>query len=68
MEALNAALDGPAAEPGTLGACHVAPDALQGIKRQQTNPARWKGQAWGEFAGALRSLGVELGEIGRAHV
>jgi len=27
----------PLVEPGTVGPCPVAPDALQGIKRQQTN-------------------------------
>jgi len=51
-----------AVEPGTLGPCPVAPDALQGIKRQQTNPARWSGAAWNEFSGALRAAGIELSE------
>jgi len=37
---------------GTFGHCPVAPDALQGIKRQQTNPARWNGARWNEFAAA----------------
>jgi len=49
-------------EPGTLGPCPVAPDSLQGIKRQQTNPARWSGPNWEEFAAALRAQGVELRE------
>jgi len=49
-------------EPGTVGPCPVAPDALQGIKRQQTNPARWNGAGWQEFVVALRAAGVELAE------
>ena len=49
-------------EPGTVGPCHVAPDALQGIRRQQTNPARWNGANWAEFAAALRAQGVDLKE------
>ena len=52
----------PAVEPGTVGTCPVAPDALQGIKRQQTNPARWNGPNWDEFAAALRQQGIELRE------
>ena len=31
---------------GTFGHCPVGPDALLGIKRQQTNPARWNGAHW----------------------
>jgi FAD/FMN-containing dehydrogenase len=53
-------------EPGTVGPCHVAPDALQGIKRQQTNPARWNGPNWPEFAAALRQQGIELRETAAA--
>jgi hypothetical protein len=49
-------------EPGTVGPCPVAPDALQGIKRQQTNPARWNGTGWPEFVAALRTVGVEVVE------
>ena len=52
----------PASEPGTLGICPVAPDALQGIKRQQTNPSRWNGQGWQEFAAAIRDSSIELRE------
>ena len=52
----------PSVEPGTVGPCPVAPDALQGIKRQQTNPARWNGAGWPVFAAALRAGGVELAE------
>ena len=40
----------------------MAPDALQGIKRQQTNPARWRGEAWNEFADAARAAGIDLSE------
>ena len=50
----------PVVEPGTVGPCPVAPDALRGIKRQQTNPARWTGPGWEEFSIALRARGVEL--------
>ena len=49
-----------AVEPGTLGPCPVAPDALQGIKRQQTNPGRWRGEGWDAFAENLRGAGIEL--------
>ncbi len=52
----------PAVEPGTLGPCPVGSDALQGIKRQQTNPSRWKGQGWQDFAAAIRTAGTELRE------
>jgi FAD/FMN-containing dehydrogenase len=45
---------------GTFGHCPVAPDALQGIKRQQTNPARWNGVRWNEFAAAVRAQDVDL--------
>ncbi len=62
MERLSALLEVPEVTPGTVGPCPVAPDALQGIKRQQTNPARWRGDGWEAFAGALRSLGIELSE------
>ena len=40
----------------------MAPDSLQGIKRQQTNPARWSGAGWQAFVADLRAGGVELGE------
>ncbi len=49
-------------EPGSVGPCPVAPDALQGIKRQQTNPARWNGAGWTDFVADLRAAGVELAE------
>ena len=47
---------------GAPGACPVAPDALQGIKRQQTNPSRWSGENWSEFAAAAGVRGIELSE------
>jgi FAD/FMN-containing dehydrogenase len=63
----DARLHIPAVEPGTLGPCPVAPDALIGIKRQQTNPARWRDPQpasvrWREFAVDLRMRGVEMSE------
>ena len=42
------------------GYCPVGPDSLTQIKRQQTNPARWNGAHWPDFAAALRGAGVEL--------
>src|SRR5258706_8510015 len=45
---------------GTFGQCPVGPDALLGIRRQQTNPARWHGGNWQEFSAALKAQGVEL--------
>ncbi len=45
---------------GTFGRCPVAPDALRGIKRQQTNPSRWDGAGWAEFAAALIARKVDL--------
>jgi hypothetical protein len=56
------ALKIPPVEPGTVGPCPVAPDALQGIVRQQTNAARWNGAGWGEFVADLGAAGVALGE------
>jgi len=53
-------LDIPVIEPGTILPDHVAPDALQGIRRQQTNPKRWDGAGWAEFADSLRSAGMEV--------
>ena len=39
---------------------HVAPDSLEGIRRQQTNAARWGGASWPAFREALRGAGIEL--------
>ena len=44
----------------TPGSCPVGPDSLTAIPRRQTNPARWHGTGWTEFADALRAAGVEL--------
>jgi len=48
------------ASSGTFGACPVGPDALQGIKRQRTNPARWQGDNWNAFVAALTAEEVEV--------
>jgi len=40
----------------------VATDALQGIPRQQSNPARWQGEQWGLFVEALQKEHVEIRE------
>lgn len=47
-------------ELGKLPDCPVAPDALQGIPRQQTNPSRWQGECWDEFVLALKHDDVEV--------
>ena len=57
---MSALLDIPAIEPGVILPDHVAPDALQGIRRQQTNPKRWDGAGWAEFAEVLRSADIEV--------
>ena len=48
------------APSGTFGVCPVAPDALAGIQRQQTNPARWNGEGWDAFVAALRETQVNV--------
>lgn len=45
---------------GTLGPDFVAPDSLAGIRRQQTNAARWAGGGWPAFRAALAAQGVEV--------
>ena len=55
-------MDIPVIEPGVIPADQVAPDALLGIRRQQTNPARWHGEGWDAFAAAVRTAGLELVE------
>ena len=50
----------PVIEPGDIPPDPVAPDALRGIKRQQTNPSRWNGAGWIAFVEALRSAGTEV--------
>ena len=44
----------------SLPPCPVAPDALIGIKRQQTNPGRWVAASWPAFALELKQQGVEV--------
>jgi len=50
----------PEVEPGHIPPCPVAPDALQDVRRQQTNPGRWQGESWPAFALAVRTAGVDL--------
>ncbi len=40
--------------------CPVAPDALRGVSRQQTNPKRWQGQQWEDFVAALHREDITL--------
>ncbi|GMR17633.1 MAG: hypothetical protein BMS9Abin33_0025 [Gammaproteobacteria bacterium] len=47
---------------GELPPCPVAPDALQGIPRQQTNPSRWQGNDWEVFVKRLHSENIEVRE------
>ncbi len=47
---------------GEIPPCPVAPDALQGIPRLQTNPARYHGEGWADFAAALKAEGVDVSE------
>ncbi len=53
-------MDIPVIEIGVLPPDPVAPDALQGIKRQQTNPSRWQGENWSTFVNALAEQGIEV--------
>ncbi|MBM3347635.1 MAG: FAD-binding oxidoreductase [Betaproteobacteria bacterium] len=48
------------AQLGVPGTCHVAPDALQGIRRLQTNASRWEGAGWAGFVSSLRERGMEV--------
>ncbi|MBM3368740.1 MAG: FAD-binding oxidoreductase [Betaproteobacteria bacterium] len=50
----------PDIEPGAIPPDPVAPDALIGIPRQQTNPARWQGAGWAAFTAQLAADGVEV--------
>ena len=47
-------------EPGVIPPDPVAPDALRGIIRQQTNPKRWEAASWPEFAACLRDADVGI--------
>jgi len=53
-------MDIPVIEIGTLPPDPVAPDALQGIKRQQTNAPRWQGENWQTFITALATYAIEV--------
>jgi len=53
-------LEIPSVELGDLPPDPVAPDALQGIPRQQTNPSRWQGAQWGDYVSALRAEAIEV--------
>ena len=55
-------MDSPGIEPGVITQDQVAPDALIGIRRQQTNPGRWDGPGWESFAAAARAAGVDVVE------
>ncbi|TNF93683.1 MAG: FAD-binding oxidoreductase [Gammaproteobacteria bacterium] len=55
-------MDIPPIEIGELPEDPVAPDALQGIPRQQTNPSRWQGENWQSFIDALKTGNVEVCE------
>jgi len=44
----------------SLATDHVAPDALHGIPRQQTNPTRWQGAQWEEFVAVLVQKNIEI--------
>jgi len=50
----------PVIDPGAIPPDPVAPDALIGIPRQQTNPARWPGEGWRAFADDLAAAGVDV--------
>jgi len=47
---------------GELPPCPVAPDALIGIPRQQTNPSRWRGDNWEAFVAGLSDTAIEIHE------
>lgn len=53
-------LDIAVIEPGVIPTDNVAPDALKGIVRQQTNPKRWEAANWAPFAVAAASADIEL--------
>jgi len=50
------------AAPGVIPPCPVAPDALIGIPRQQTNPSCWEGDGWQGFVAELAARGIEIDE------
>src|SRR3954464_2638864 len=54
------------APDGTFGLCPVGADALIGIARQRTNPARWEGAQWEAFVADVSAHEVEVLESGGA--
>ena len=42
--------------------CPVAHDSLQGVPRQQTNPALWNGKDWGVFVADLKKQEINVRE------
>ena len=48
--------------PGDIPLCRVGPDALAGIPRLQTNPARWQGEGWGALVSDLRANNIIVDE------
>lgn len=59
-------METPQIKAGEIPPCPVAPDSLQGIPRQQTNPTRWQGDQWQAFVDALAQADVEL-RVARHH-
>jgi FAD binding domain len=55
-------LDIDPVRPGVIPPCPVAPDALSGIPRLQTNPSRWEGQGWRPFVDDLAGQGIFVDE------
>ncbi len=49
-------------QPRSLPVDPVAPDALIGIPRQQTNAKRWEGELWTEFVVSLQQQDIEVRE------
>ncbi|MBY0574012.1 MAG: FAD-binding oxidoreductase [Undibacterium sp.] len=53
-------MDIPLIELGFIPPDPVAPDALLGVTRQQTNPKRWGGAGWAVFVEVVTAAGVEV--------
>lgn len=53
-------MDIPVIELGYIPVDPVAPDALQGIQRQQTNPKRWNGSGWTAFSDVMRAQDIAV--------
>lgn len=52
---MNRTVTAPAADP-------MAAESLPEIPRRQTNPSRWNGAGWKDFAADLRAGGIEVSE------